>query len=648
MSVQLEAELQLPPALINNIEIEHRRSEGGYLIVRVPLNLVNREDVPVDHKHVSSLIEEMEAEKKVNGGTGQIDPIQFGVPPGATKFEICDGYHRDWGNFQRKAPYDLGTIRPNSTWEYVYDRRITASTRVSLQFARMNRWMNKVWGYSGLADDFTHEQAFAYYLGKDYHVFRDADPAKLDRMKNWVETKSGIWKQKPDTIYRNITKARGASPIIIDMARGGQRGIPTSLTPTHVENIAEVLKDKLEIQVLVAKTAESERISALEAYKMAKRVANAPDVATAEAILRTPEVVNVETSPHEKRRLAIEALTKKVTKGIETYSQGKILTPIKQAENTAQLIIGSHGAVAEQARNKPPQADKYTAPIDIYEKLLFGVDLTRFAELSATLDRHMFASGLLSELQFSLDPSTIKGLYPSSRDGVDWIKMAHPKEAMIACCFGRNGFDKKFTIDGVQIIYSENYQGVAKLQANRQAEDPTRIKQKSFGQLPDVIAKPIVEIEPKSEVQTEPPFRHEDAPIEIPNTEHTEPDDSEIAKLSGLLMLDPDHQELGVDFTPNDSTDKQSISSLGNNRRKLREVASVITEVYVPIQEPVRIPITLSDLKTNHTYRSSTEGNNQSVIFRVQEGDWIRYSDILSPTENRKMKAEEFIDKFCK
>jgi hypothetical protein len=477
MSAQLlEAELQLPPAIREQITIEHRRTDGGYLIVQIPLGLVNLTDIAVDDKWVKELARKMEREKALVGGSGQIDPMQVGLPSGAPLFEALDGHHRGLANEERHAPYHLATVRANCTWENVFDAKLEHSERIGPLFTRANHWVGRSFAYSGLADKYTPEQAFAHYLGENREKWRDIDPEDLAKMHRWVDIKRVIWNKKPEKIYGYLLKGQGVTKKVIDMARGNQGGRVEGLTPTHVGNIGEVLADApAEVQIAVAEHARDEKLSAFHTWELARRVQKASSVEAVHEILLNQGAEQPEISEYEMRERRIDDLTRKVVTGITKFVGDKTLTLMSTREQTASLLIGASGTAADQMRresnSKTP--DKYKPELNTNERPVFSRDLRTFQELMDQRKRHEFATELLVDaLGFNLDPSTKHGLYPKTENGVDWIKMAHPTSTMIACCFGKNGDDQSFKIDGFHVIYSEGYKGVHALQTKTQSEKP--------------------------------------------------------------------------------------------------------------------------------------------------------------------------------
>src|SRR3989344_2940074 len=151
LALEMAAAFELLPS---EIEIKAIR-EGGLVDANVPLNLIDLIEVPVDEDHVATLADSMLDERKVRGGTGQNHAISVAQIIGEPQFPIMDGFHRATGRNDHGLPDVYATIRLNSTWEEVYDRRIlAASTHRAVRFARVIEWVEEVWRISPWAEQF--------------------------------------------------------------------------------------------------------------------------------------------------------------------------------------------------------------------------------------------------------------------------------------------------------------------------------------------------------------------------------------------------------------------------------------------------------------------------------------------------------------
>jgi DNA-binding CsgD family transcriptional regulator len=285
-------------SLLNHVDIVRERS--GLYDAYVPLNLIYREEVPVDSEHVLELSSSMQEEAQTpEGGSGQLTPILVAEVPKEPKFPIVDGFHRTDSLYQRGEDKAYATIRPNSTWEKVYDLRIlTATTHRSVRFARVVEWVNNVWAISAWADRLDATQAFAIATNGSYKgTHLKLSEQDIEGIREWTKEKCGQWKLSPGAIYKSLYTANAVAPDLIKETREGQkgRGVQKVLTQQQVTNIGSVLPHRHAIQRVVAEVAKERSLSSTETLLLAERVKNTETAAEAIEIVQNTNLQKIVT-----------------------------------------------------------------------------------------------------------------------------------------------------------------------------------------------------------------------------------------------------------------------------------------------------------------------------------------------------------------
>lgn len=237
---------------------------GGVLEAMVPVELINREDVPVDVDHVNELAESIKKEALIAGeGTGQLSPILIAEVPDQDKFMIIDGFHRDAALQTAGRQTIFSTIRRGTTLEEVLDLRIlTATTHTSVSFARVTEWINDAWSRSEWVDKITVVQAFA--LTKTDSSGRNLGLTADDvrGINEWVNDKCEKWRMSPATVHINLTTAELADPELVKEARRRVGGHElTDITPQHLGVIAKAFPRQYAMQRLASSIAKANNMN---------------------------------------------------------------------------------------------------------------------------------------------------------------------------------------------------------------------------------------------------------------------------------------------------------------------------------------------------------------------------------------------------
>ncbi len=254
-------------ALWEQVEIGERLP-GGYIEARVPIELIRRDEVPVDQHHVDELAVSIadEAASAVlsdasvkSEDAGQLSRVVLGHIPGEDNFRIIDGFHRDAAfNKLGRTHYNV-VIRPDCTLEKIIDLRIlTATTHATIAFSRIIEWVEEAWAITEWSSKVSATQAFsaAALRGQNCRYFGiDAD--QFAEMKDWVTTKCEQWHVKsPMSIYKNLSIAKIADPELVKRARNRKSGHELEdITPAHLGAIAKGLPNRFDEQKLVSQIA---------------------------------------------------------------------------------------------------------------------------------------------------------------------------------------------------------------------------------------------------------------------------------------------------------------------------------------------------------------------------------------------------------
>lgn len=198
-----------------------------------------------------------------------------------------DGFHRATGRSTRGLPDAYATIRLNSTWEEVYDRRIlAASTHRAIRFARVVEWIEDAWRISPWADQFAVDQAFNLFLPGSSGKRLGLNPDQADEVRRYLKSKSSFWKLSPATIRQNLAVAKRVDPILVRSAREGRTGESMeAVTPEHLKVLANLLPDRHEHQRLAANIIVDEQVPVREAQALVSVIGYFKDVEEAARVV---------------------------------------------------------------------------------------------------------------------------------------------------------------------------------------------------------------------------------------------------------------------------------------------------------------------------------------------------------------------------
>lgn len=249
--------------LMSQVSVLSERA-GGVLEAMVPVDLINREDVPVDVDHVKELADSIEKEAALIGtGTGQLSPILIAEVPGQDKFLIIDGFHRDAALHATGRQTIFSTIRRGTTLEEVLDLRIlTANTHAPVSFARVTEWVTDAWSRSEWADKISVVQAFALTKTQSSGKILRLSAKEAADIQAWVKDKCEKWRMSPSTVHINLTTAELADPELVKEARRRVGGHElTDITPQHLGVIAKAFPRQYAMQRLATSIAKANNMN---------------------------------------------------------------------------------------------------------------------------------------------------------------------------------------------------------------------------------------------------------------------------------------------------------------------------------------------------------------------------------------------------
>lgn len=298
-------------SLLERIDIRGERD--GLYEAMIPVDLICREDVPVDQAHVEELKSSMIRES-ARTETGQMSPILVAEIPGEDKFYIVDGFHRDGAMSQLGRTEVFATVRPNTTVDELLDLRLlTANTQKSVAFARVVEWIGDAWSKTPWADTITAAQAFGLNAQSMTGRRLGLTPEETAEVRAWVLDKSEKWRMTPASMRLSLVTAENTDPQLVKDARprASSRGELAALTPQHLGVLSDVLPGRFDIQNLVAEIAMKRGLTVPYTRSVAHILGDAPDLQGAQEIADATDWANIEakygptkTRELEKKRAA--------------------------------------------------------------------------------------------------------------------------------------------------------------------------------------------------------------------------------------------------------------------------------------------------------------------------------------------------------
>lgn len=270
------------------IQVVNQR-QGGLVEAFVPIKVVYREDVAVDETHVLELAGSIDAESRQGTHAGQLSPVLLGVVPDLSQLPIIDGFHRVAALDRLGRERVFATIKPDSSWEDIYDLRIlTAVSHKTVQFARLMSWVDDAWERSPWNERLKASQAFTLKLPGMTGSRLGLSPDEATAIREWVDRKCEQWRVSPVKIYQNLSTAQIADPDLVQQARARAGGRTLeALTPQHLTAVAQTLPHRFELQREVASAAMEHRLTVRSTQALATAVSRAENPDQAREIIQS-------------------------------------------------------------------------------------------------------------------------------------------------------------------------------------------------------------------------------------------------------------------------------------------------------------------------------------------------------------------------
>jgi hypothetical protein len=276
--------------LLSQINVIGERD--GLVEAMVPAHLIDHEEVPVNHDHVTQLAASMRSEAALRGGGGQIIPALVGHVPDQPLLKIMDGFHRDAaiminaGPDPEEPPEIFCTIRLNCTMEDIWDFRIlTATTQETVSFARVVEWIGKAWAATQWSEKISAVQAFSLTRTDSSGKILGLTANEVKGIKAWVQDKSDKWRMTASSIHTDLSTAEDADPELVKQVRPRESGRKLEqVTPLHLRIIAKALPDQYELQNIAARVAVENNLNAQQTRAVVEKLRTAPTIAEATAM----------------------------------------------------------------------------------------------------------------------------------------------------------------------------------------------------------------------------------------------------------------------------------------------------------------------------------------------------------------------------
>ena len=405
----VEDDVAAADSLLSQVSIIHER-DGGKVEAMVPVDLIYREDVPVDQAHVDELAESILKEQAMRGDTeGQLSPVLLAEIPDRDTFLIIDGFHRDAALHQIGNEEVFSTIRRDSTMDEVVDLRIlTANTHASVTFARIVEWVQDAWHKSPWAENLTAAQAFSLSRSGGTGRRLGLTPEEATEVLAWTADKCDRWRISKGTVYQSLATAQMADPELVKEARRrtGKHAL-TAITPQHLTVIAKALPKRYPEQRLVAKIAKANNFNLQSTRAVVEMLQHTSSLEEAQAIADETDWSNIKPSYGKTTHKVVRSeVRQEEARHRETYGE-LLITELELAKVSLENSV-------LRGRYIPPPSVSNGA-----EAVMVDVgDNPRVVELLSPTDVEEKATKLLDRAEI-LGPKIIELLQTSAKQSPD-------------------------------------------------------------------------------------------------------------------------------------------------------------------------------------------------------------------------------------
>ncbi len=215
-------------------------------------------------------------------------------------YRTIDGFHRVASLRMIGRESVRAEVLYGLTDEETYDLRVLATTRRSVQYARVASWMQKsfeesMWAEKGL----TLVQIFSLAAQNTSGSRLGLSEKEAEEAKLWAIAKAELWGKSPQTIWQERMVIDKADPDLVQKVRVGAGGKHTKkgvINPTRLKAIVDILpgEENFALQNRLANLQSEHNLDVPELQQVALSVANARDkgdLRRMECILGSPESV---------------------------------------------------------------------------------------------------------------------------------------------------------------------------------------------------------------------------------------------------------------------------------------------------------------------------------------------------------------------
>ncbi|MEK9196066.1 MAG: hypothetical protein AAB914_01725 [Patescibacteria group bacterium] len=301
-----------------SLDIRVKFEEGRFIYADVPLHLIEKPNIPIDHEHVEELAEKMLSYKKdhdVEGGNGQEDDVMLAqLDDDPNKLHITEGLHRINSLTLNGEGYVRAKILTHSSMQEVTEKRMSGvKEHQSIRTSRAVTIIDELWQFTPWKDKLTSAQAFALTnddrSGKDLGISSE----EAEEIKQWAKAGAEECNLSVTTIDKHLRLIDAVDLEIIKNSREmhGKKDSPY-FASANLKWLAKHLRGEFDKQKLVVEAAIEKNLSSSQVEKLAMQIAGFEDINEAQVHIektvssrssntkprRQTNIINAETNGH--------------------------------------------------------------------------------------------------------------------------------------------------------------------------------------------------------------------------------------------------------------------------------------------------------------------------------------------------------------
>lgn len=292
------------------IEKHAKFEEGRFVYVDIPLNMIERPDIPVDQEHVEELAEQMQEFRKehdIEGGNGQQEDVMLAQIDGDDMAHIIEGLHRVPAIEINGNLYARSKILMHSSKEEVVKMRMSGvKEHRRIRAARSVNLINDLWQFTEWQDKYpelTSKQVFS--LTNDGRSGKELGIANedLELIKQWATDRAEECDLTVATIDKHIRLLGSVDSEIIANSREmhGKKDSPY-FASANLKWLAKHLRGEFDKQKLVVELAIAKNLNSAQVEKIAVSVAGFNDLAEAHKhIMNEDFIVQIQKPQSEQK-----------------------------------------------------------------------------------------------------------------------------------------------------------------------------------------------------------------------------------------------------------------------------------------------------------------------------------------------------------